>query len=154
MSGIKKCPTCKKVSIPANDFVCGDCEPVYKTTKKMSSGQYKWVPSDEGGQLIWESSNTGVKHDQDKPDLSMLPRSAKIGIARAFMYGAKKYGRNNYKAGMNWTRLIAAADRHLSAFADKENLDEESNLNHLFHLGACVMMLIEYYEKGLGTDDR
>jgi hypothetical protein len=70
------------------------------------------------------------------------------------MYGAKKYGRYNYLNGMEWTRLIAALDRHVSAFNDGENCDQESGLNHLYHAGACVMMLIEFYEKNLGTDNR
>lgn len=96
----------------------------------------------------------GLKFDGDKADLSLLPKSAKEGISKAFMYGAKKYGRYNYLKGMDWTRLIAAADRHMSAFNDGEDCDDESKLNHLYHAGACVMMLIEFYEKELGNDNR
>lgn len=97
---------------------------------------------------------SGTKHDTGKPDLSLLPKSAKDGIARAFMYGEQKYGRYNYLGGMDWTRVIAAADRHLTAFNDGQDIDDESKLNHLFHAGACISMLIEYYTKNLGNDNR
>lgn len=96
----------------------------------------------------------GTKFDAGKPDLSLLPRKAKEGIALAFMDGEKKYGRYNYRSGMNWTRILSAADRHLTAFADGEDDAPDSKLNHLYHAGANIMMLIEYYEYGLGEDDR
>lgn len=96
----------------------------------------------------------GVKNDQNKPDLSLLPRSAKEGIARAFMDGEIKYGRYNYLKGMEWHRIIAAIDRHMTAFNDGEDFAPDSKLNHLYHAGAGICMLIEYYEKKLGTDTR
>ena len=97
---------------------------------------------------------SGVKNDNSKPDLALIPKSAKEGIARAFMDGEKKYGRYNYLKGMDWSRLLSAADRHLSAFNDGEDCAEDSTLNHLYHAGANICMLIEYYEKGLGNDNR
>lgn len=99
-------------------------------------------------------SDNGVKHDEGKIDLALLPRKAKEGIAKAFMDGEKKYGRYNYRKGMSWARLLAAVDRHMTAFNDGEDCAEDSKLNHLYHAGAGIMMLIEYFEHGLGTDDR
>lgn len=101
-----------------------------------------------------EENCSGTKFDGNKPDLTLLPRTAKEGISRAFMDGERKYGRYNYLSGMDWTRLLAAADRHLSAFNDGEDCAEDSKLCHLYHAGANIMMLIEYYEKGLGNDNR
>lgn len=99
-------------------------------------------------------SAEGKKFDAQKPDLSLLPKSAKEGIARAFMDGEAKYGRYNYLAGMNWTRILSAVERHISAFNDGEDCAPDSKLNHLWHAGAGICMLIEYYEKKLGTDNR
>lgn len=97
---------------------------------------------------------TGNKYDDGKVDLSLLPAVAKAGIAKAFMFGEKKYARYNYKEGILWSKLIAATERHLDAFNDGEDCAEDSKLNHLYHAGANIMMLIEYYEKGLGDDNR
>jgi len=94
------------------------------------------------------------KSDATKPDLSLLPRSAKEGISMALMDGEKKYGRYNYLKGMDWSRIISATDRHLSAFNDGEDHATDSKLNHLFHAGANIMILIEYYTKEIGNDNR
>lgn len=123
----------------------------YSTERpKQLTGYYM----DEQGNLIAPTETGGTKHDQGKPDLSLLSKAGKDGIARAFMFGQNKYGRYNYLQGMDWSRLIAAADRHISAFNDGQDFDEDSKLNHLYHAGACIMMLIEFYDKQLGTDNR
>lgn len=96
----------------------------------------------------------GIKYDSGKAPLSILTKESLEAEARAFEYGAKKYSRNNYKLGMEWTRLIDAALRHIIAFNSKQNIDNESGLNHLAHAKACIAMLIYYYENGVGTDDR
>lgn len=100
------------------------------------------------------NQNKGVKHDQGKPDLSILSYDALSEIAKAFEFGAKKYGRYNYLSGMKWTRIAGAAGRHLFKWLWKGDKDEESGLSHLSHLGACCVMLLDYEIKGLGEDDR
>jgi len=96
----------------------------------------------------------GVKFDQDKPDLSILTKESLVAEALAFQYGAKKYSRGNYKNGLDWTRVIAAAMRHLVAFNAKEDKDPESGLSHLAHAKACLAMLIYFEENKVGKDDR
>ena len=95
-----------------------------------------------------------TKHDKDKPKLSLVSRESLSGEARAMEYGMGKYGRNNYKSGMDWTRMLDASLRHITAFAGGETFDDESKLNHLYHAKACLGMLIYYYENNLGEDDR
>lgn len=99
-------------------------------------------------------NETGVKHDSGKPKLSLVNRETLAGIAKAMEYGMAKYGKNNYKAGMDWSRVIDALLRHANAYAAKEDLDPESGLNHMYHVGACVSMLIYYIENKVGADDR
>jgi hypothetical protein len=104
--------------------------------------------------LNQQQKNEATKNDLGKPPLSILTKESLIAEAQAFAYGAKKYDRNNYKKGMDWTRIIDAAMRHLSAFNAKEDFDVESGLNHLWHTKACIAMLIYYYENKVGKDDR
>lgn len=100
------------------------------------------------------SKQEGKKHDQDKPDLSLLPKEFLDEVAKAFMHGEKKYGRYNYLNGMDWHRIIAASMRHISSFNSGEDIDTESGLNHLAHAGACIAMLLTYYAQNLGKDTR
>lgn len=123
----------------------------------MSKQQYEDLVKNtvkEMEEIVGIETREGIKFDDGKIDLALLPRKAKEGIAKAFMDGERKYGRYNYRGGMKWSRLLAAADRHLTAFNDGEDLASDSKLNHLYHAGANIMMLIEYFEYGLGEDDR
>lgn len=101
-----------------------------------------------------EDSLGGKKFDSGKPQLSMCPLEGLIHEAKAFEYGAEKYGRNNYKLGMKWSRLIDASLRHIHAFANKEDLDKESLIHHLGHAKATIGMLLYYIENKKGEDDR
>jgi hypothetical protein len=84
----------------------------------------------------------------------MIPRTALEQEANIFYFGAKKYGRDNYKNGMKWTRLVDACLRHVIAFADGENTDPESGQSHLAHARCCLAMLLYYENKQVGEDDR
>lgn len=96
----------------------------------------------------------GVKHDSGKPQLSLVSLESLSGEARAMEDGLRKYGRNNYKQGMAWSRLLDAALRHVTQFAGGEDNAPDSKLNHLYHAKANLGMLIYYYERKLGKDDR
>lgn len=97
---------------------------------------------------------TGKKFDQDKPDLSYIPREALDAMARAFMHGAKKYGPGNYLGGMEWRRLTASAMRHVTDFNEGQDLDPESKHSHLGHGMAALAMLEVYRVRDLGHDNR
>lgn len=101
-----------------------------------------------------DTSIEATKHDNSKPDPTMIPHSAIMGEAAALSFGANKYGRNNWKKGMSWMRPAAAALRHFYAWISGEDKDPESGLNHLYHVKCNISFLIEYQEKGLGQDDR
>lgn len=95
-----------------------------------------------------------LKYDKDKVPLELLAPTALTEIAKVLQFGAKKYSAHNWRKGMNWSRLLGAALRHLFAYIRGEDKDPETGLSHLAHLGCCVMFLLEYQLLGLGTDDR
>lgn len=95
-----------------------------------------------------------LKNDSGKPKISLIPKEALWGMAQALTYGANKYGQYNFKAGITYTRLADAAYRHLSAFMDGENIDEESGNNHLYHALASIAMLAYMDANKPDMDDR
>jgi len=97
---------------------------------------------------------SGVKFDEGKPSVSLIPPTAILEEAKVMGYGAGKYGRNNWLKGMAWSRLASAAFRHLLAWELGEENDQETGISHLAHVRCCVAMLMWYQEKSLGTDDR
>lgn len=96
----------------------------------------------------------GVKHDQEKPDMSLLSSSAILKVAEVMTFGKKKYGSHNWRNGIAWSRVLAAALRHLFAFLSGEDKDPETGLSHMAHLGCCVMFLLEYEDTHKNLDDR
>lgn len=98
--------------------------------------------------------NKGIKYDQDKIRTDLLSAVALEEVSKVLTFGAKKYGPNNWRYGMHWSRLIGATLRHIFAFMRREDLDEETGLSHIAHAMCCLMFLLEFQKRKSGCDDR
>jgi len=98
--------------------------------------------------------NQAIKYDSEKIRVELLPYNALLEIAKVMTIGATKYGDNNWRKGMLWSRLYGACLRHLIAWYEGQDRDEETGLLHLAHAGCCILFLITYQLLGLGTDNR
>lgn len=99
-------------------------------------------------------SPKAIKHDSGKPKLSYLPYDALVEVARVMEFGAQKYDKHNYKKGMEYTRLIDAAFRHLHQFNDGIDLDDESSYNHIAHSISNLLMLMWMIKNKPEMDNR
>jgi hypothetical protein len=97
---------------------------------------------------------TASKNDQNKVDLSLIPKISMIEHAKAFMVGEKKYGRYNYTKGHKASQLVAAAMRHLTAWNEREETDPVDGQHHLGSVMACCSMILRQMELGTLKDDR
>jgi hypothetical protein len=101
------------------------------------------------------TSGGGVKHDCGKPPLGLLPWRALVEVAEVLDHGAKKYTRHNWRGGFQYSRLYDAALRHLTAFIEGQDNDEETGISHLAHLSCCTLFLLtQVLEQKPGLDDR
>jgi hypothetical protein len=89
---------------------------------------------------------TGVKHDQEKPDYSLLNLAALESVVRVLMAGEKKYSRPNWQTVVPHRRYFAAMLRHIAQYQDGEAKDTETGESHLAHAVACLMFLL-WHEK-------
>jgi hypothetical protein len=96
----------------------------------------------------------GIKHDQGKAPISLVPAVAILGMAKVFAFGAKKYGRHNFRKGMDHSRVLDAAGRHILAIMNGEDTDPESGEPHWAHALCCLAMYAFYATAKVGTDDR
>jgi len=96
----------------------------------------------------------GVKHDQGKPDMSLLSHIGLVKIAEVMTFGSKKYSRDNWRGGFAWSRPLAAAARHLYAYIGGEDKDPETGLSHLAHCACCLLFVLEFEETHKELDDR
>lgn len=98
--------------------------------------------------------NKGVKLDGEKPRMDLLPFESLEGIAQVLTFGAKKYESNNWRLGINNSRLIASLLRHLTAIQMGEDYDPESGLRHIDHVGCNALFLASNYRLKPECDDR
>ncbi len=104
--------------------------------------------------MTQSSELKGRKDDAGKLPFHLLPPELLEGVASVLDFGAKKYHPRNWEAGMDWSRVFAALQRHSWAWWSGEDKDPETGKSHLAHLACCVAFLLAYEERGIGNDDR
>lgn len=97
---------------------------------------------------------SGIKHDQDKPQLDLIPSEALEEIGKVLTFGAKKYSPGNWANGIEYRRLISACQRHVLAFNAGEDLDAESGLSHISHALCCLVFLAWHIRNRPDLDNR
>lgn len=114
-------------------------KPAKKATKKVSK---KLPPAQVSRQLV--PTAAAWKGDAGKVRLDLLPFAALEDVARVLEYGAKKYQPQGWRhVADGHDRYVAAALRHLHAYAGGEVLDRESGLSHLAHAACSILFALE-----------
>ena len=106
-----------------------------------------------------ETQTTGplrdaAKHDTGKLRWALMPWDALSQVVRVLTFGAERYGRDNWTLGMDHTRFSDAAIRHIIAWQQGQDRDEESGIHHLAHAACGLLFLVAYSIRGIGKDDR
>lgn len=89
-----------------------------------------------------------------KVRLHLLPRDALVSVAHVFEFGCQKYDKDNWKKGQPSSVLFDSTERHLWAWWNGEDYDDESGMLHLTHAGWNILVLIAQRLRGIGEDDR
>jgi hypothetical protein len=92
-----------------------------------------------------------------KPDLTLLPYDALIGVAQCMENGAKKYGPFNWREEgkeVGTVTYLGAALRHIFSYLGGEDNASDSNLNHIDHAISGLMVLRDAQINDNAVDDR
>lgn len=96
-------------------------------------------------------SSVGAK----KLDLGLVPETALVSLAMAFLEGALKYGRYNWRiAGVSASTYYAAQNRHMKKWWNGQDADPKTRVNHLDNAMACIAIIRDAEVYGMLTDDR
>jgi hypothetical protein len=102
-----------------------------------------------------EESDQAKTDDSGKPPLACLPWAALKEVSMVQAYGQEKYGDiYDYRKGMKVTRPASCALRHIAAWIEGEDLDNESKLNHLAHAVTRLLFILQNLNDGTAIDDR
>lgn len=93
---------------------------------------------------------TGYKQSMDNPakfPLTLIPPILLKLIALVLMFGARKYARGQWMRGMSYSEVLDAIGRHWTAIVNGEDIDPETGLPHLGHIG-CGIAFLAWYQYG------
>lgn len=103
----------------------------------------------------YPDDNPKTRFGEQKPPMSDVPTTALRALGLVMRNGARKYGRLNWRRhAVSATVYYDAAERHLMAWLDGEDLDPESGLPHLAHVMACCAILLDAAAHGKLNDNR
>ena len=136
------CPQCipiiqrkEKENIPLNDFKQSlhvSCFNNYTRVHRLKD--------------VWREL-AGIKFDEDKPKLSLIPPRALTAVGEVLTFGATKYTERNWEKGISEDRLLSATLRHIVAHLQGEVYDPETEIEHLAHAICNLMMQVEFMRR-------
>jgi len=107
--------------------------------------------------IIEMSKNNEIKlsrYNNGKPKWSLIDFKSLVSLVKVLEFGATKYGKFNWTKGLLTTEICESMLRHIFAYLDGEDKDEESGLpieGHIF----CNAMFLSYMIKNRpDLDDR
>lgn len=103
---------------------------------------------------LLKGENQKVAQGNGKRRYDLLPPLSMAEVADVFTFGADKYIDWGWDVGAPWSVYLAAAMRHIEQYRMRSATDPESGKMPLAHAVCCLMILIEYEKRGIGTDDR
>jgi hypothetical protein len=97
---------------------------------------------------------TGKKNDADKIPLELIPSEALFEIGKVLQAGKLKYGTANWAHGIEISRLLGAAMRHIAQFNAGEDFDEETQTLHIANAACGLMFAIWMMKNRPDLDNR
>ena len=96
-----------------------------------------------------------LTYDDGKPALAVLPTAALREMSKVQAYGKRKYNDfYNYKKGMELSRNLSCALRHIYEVMDGNDTDPESGCHHLGHAMTRLAFVMQNIADGTLIDDR
>ena len=94
-------------------------------------------------------------YDEGKLPLAWLPWAAIDELSKVQQYGHSKYREfNNYRKGMEVTRNLSCALRHIRDYLSGHDIDDESGHNPLAHALCRIAFVLQNIAEGTAIDDR
>jgi len=98
-------------------------------------------------------SKTGGQKGRKRQRMDLLPYDVLMNVSKHYAIGADKYDDRNWERGYDWSLSFGALMRHLAAWWQGEEHDEEGN-SHLSAILFHALTLNAFALRGIGNDDR
>ena len=98
---------------------------------------------------VSKSPTGSLRFNTGKPEISQLDPRFLIALADLITKSAKKYGKYNWAEGQEFHTPFDSCMRHMLSFMSGEDFDKESNISHLLHAAANIMILWTSQQKNI-----
>ena len=98
-------------------------------------------------------ATTGLRHDEGKVRLDLIPPEWVMALGNVLTIGAKKYADRNWELGMPWSKVWGPLLRHAFKWLLGEQYDKETGCHHLAMVAWNALALMTYQMRGLGKPD-
>lgn len=137
----------KKVEIGINNGYSGWDEPIQKSFE-----DYKEINLIKFVELFGKEQSK--RYNSGKVEFDDIPMLGIIEVAKAGVYGRKKYGKQNWRKSAPTSQYLNCAFRHLLKYMYGETHDQESGCHHLGHAAWNILALLEKIITKNDDDDR
>lgn len=130
-----------------------------KLVSDQKDNSYSW----EDQQKLFKQSLSGAieeepklaaRHNDGKLPMDLVPTDAIKAMASVLKVGMAKYQKRNWEQGAYFSVPYASLMRHLLAFWEGEDYDQESGELHIAHILTNAAFLLRYYNEFPELDDR
>jgi len=111
--------------------------------KSLSLQNRDWVVEQYNRNRPFKDHITADRFNEGKMAWELVDFESLKPLVEVLMFGATKYSKDNWKKGQAITELLGSLFRHIIAFQNGEDLDEESGKSHIGH-AMCNLMFIQY----------
>lgn len=155
--GVRPCYAKKPLMVT----VCGMCEQAWGTNPNCPCSTNPTVADRERKEY---SRPTVSDHKPSNPKdaigatklpMHLIPGTALAHLSLAFLEGALKYGKYNWRVvGVRASIYLDAMKRHIEKWENGQDGDEATRINHLASVMACCAIILDATNSGKLTDDR
>ena len=100
------------------------------------------------------NAQTGGQKGQKDIRWDLVPIEPMQEVARLYHEGAKKYAKDNWRKGYDWSLSYAAMQRHATQFWNGESYDGETGCHHLSSVVFHALAMMEFEKTHPELDDR
>lgn len=100
------------------------------------------------------TSATGGRKNVKNQRFDLIPIDPLTQLAEHYGKGAEKYDNHQWRKGYEWSKSYAALMRHLTAFWNGEDTDEETGSPHMAAVAWHAFTLLQFSKDFPEYDDR
>lgn len=126
--------------------------PVSESDPALKEWENSAVGNEFGAPCV--GAQQSARHNSGKTQLREIDPAFILGLGQVLTASREKYEEGNWQRETKLSTPYESCMRHLMKYWSGEQLDNETQMNHLLHAATNIMFLYYHETSGKGIDDR